>query len=85
MENKYSQTEPEALAVVWAIERLNLYLYAAHFTLMTDCKPVEMILNNPMSKPPARIERWLQDCDSDIQYIKGLDSPSDFLSRYHPT
>ena len=88
VEKKYSQTEREALAIVWAIERLNLYLYGARFTLMTDCKPVEMILNNPMSRPPARIERWnlrLQDYDFDIQYIKGLDNPSDFLSRHHPT
>ena len=53
VEKKYSQTEREALAAVWAIERLNLYLYGAHFTLITDCKPVEMILNNPMSRPPA--------------------------------
>ena len=47
VEKKYSQTEREALTIVWAIERLNLYLYGAHFTLITDCKPVEMILNNP--------------------------------------
>ena len=88
IEKKYYQTEREALAIVWAIERLNLYLYGAHFTLITDCKPVEMILNNPMSRPPARIERWnlrLQDYDFDIQYIKGLHNPSDFLSRHHPT
>ena len=81
VEKKYSQTEREVLAIVWAIERLNLYLYGAHFTLITDCKPVEMILNNPMSRPPARIERWnlrLQDYDFDIQYIKGLDNPSVF-------
>ena len=74
IEKKYSQTEREALAIVWAIGRLNLYLYGAHFTLITYCKPVEMILNNPVSRPPARIERWnlrLQDYDFDIQYIKG--------------
>ena len=64
VERRYSQTEREALAIVWAIERLHIYLYGGHFTLITDCKPVELILNNPQSRPPARIERWnlcLQD------------------------
>ena len=48
----------EALAIVWAIERLHLDLYGGHFTLYTDCKPVQMIFGNPKSKPPACIERW---------------------------
>lgn len=39
----YSQTEKEALAIVWAVEHLHLYLYGGHFTLLTDCKPVELI------------------------------------------
>ena len=86
VERRYSQTEREALAIVWAMERLHIYLYGGHFTLLTDCKPIQMILNNPISKPPARIERWnlrIQDFDFDIQYIKGPHNPSDFLSR-HP-
>ena len=68
------------------MERLYLYLFGGHFTLITDCKPVEMILNNSMSKPPARIERWnlrIQDFDFDIRYVKGMNNPSDFLSRHH--
>ena len=58
VERRYSQTEKEALAIVWAIERLHIYLYGAKFTLFTDCKPIQMILCNPSSRPPARIERW---------------------------
>ena len=83
MEQKYSQTEREALAIVWAMERLYLYLFGGHFTLVTDCKPVELILNNSMTKPPARIERWnlrIQDFDFDVRYVKGMENPSDF---YH--
>ena len=86
VERRYSQTEREALAIVWAIERLHIYLYGGHFTLYTDCKPMEMILNNPKSKPSARIERWnlrLQDYPFDVVYTKGQHNPSDFLSR-HP-
>ena len=63
-DDRYYQTEREAPAIVWAIERLHIYLYEGHFTLIPDCKPVELILNNPQSRPPARIERWnlrLQD------------------------
>jgi len=64
VERRYSQTEREALAIVWAVARLHTYLYGSSFTLYTDCKPIELILNNPRSKTSARIERWnlrLQD------------------------
>lgn len=87
VERRYSQTEREALAIVWAIERLHIYLYGGHFKLITDCKPVELILTNPKSRPPARIERWnlrLQDYDFEVSYTKGIDNPSDFLSRHLP-
>ena len=86
VEQQYSQTEREALAIVWAVERLHTYLYGGHFTLLTDCKPVELILNNRKSRPPARIERWhlcLQEYSFSTVHTKGLDNPSDFLSR-HP-
>ena len=58
VERRYSQTEREALAIVWAIERLHIYLYGGPFTLYTNFKPMELILKNPKSKPSARIERW---------------------------
>ena len=56
-EQRYSQTEKEALAIVWGIEHFHLYVYGAPFVLYTDHKPLELIYANPMSKPPARIER----------------------------
>ena len=85
VERRYSQTEKEALAIVWAIERLHIYLYGAKFTLFTDCKPLQLILCNPRSKPPARIERWylrLQGYDFNVIYKCGNENPSDFLSRH---
>ena len=86
VEAKYSQTEREALAIVWAMERLQIYLRGGKFTLYTDCKPVELVLRNPELEPAARIERWnlrIQDFDFDVIYINGSTNPSNFLSR-HP-
>ena len=44
-----------------------------------------MILCNPKSRPPARIERWylrLQPYDFDVIYMNGNDNPSDYMSRH---
>ena len=85
-EKRYSQTDKEALAIVWGIEHFHLYLYGASFTLYTDHKPLELIYANPVSKPPARIERWmlrLQQYSFTVIYKAEADNPADFLSR-HP-
>ena len=87
VEQRYSQVEREALAIVWAAERLHTYLFGGHFTLYTDCKPVELILNNAKSRLPARIERWnlrLQEYNFTTVHTKGQHNLSDFLSR-HPS
>ena len=86
-EQRYSQTEREALAIVWGIEHFHLYLYGAPFTLHTDHKALKIIFGNPLSKPPARIERWLlrlQQYDFNVVYTTGSENPADFLSR-HPS
>ena len=56
VERRYSQTEHEALAVVWGCERFHLYLYGTIFDIYTDHKPLEIIYS-PTSKLPERIER----------------------------
>jgi hypothetical protein len=43
VERRYSQTEREALAVVWGCERFHLYLYGTTFDIYTDHKPLEII------------------------------------------
>ncbi|PFX29727.1 Potassium channel subfamily T member 1 [Stylophora pistillata] len=85
-EQRYSQTEREALAVVWACEDLHLYVYGKPITVYTDHKPLVTIYDNPSSKPSARIERWalrLQPYQITVKYSRGETNPADYLSR-HP-
>ena len=58
VERRYSQTEREALALVWACERFNMYIFGRDFELETDHKPLEYIYSQK-SKPSARVERWV--------------------------
>ncbi len=83
VEKRYSQTEKEALSIVWAVEHFHLYIYGSHFTLVTDHKPLEVIYGSASSKPSARIERWvlrLQPYTFSVVYKPGKDNPADFLS-----
>lgn len=82
-ERRYCQTEKEALAIVWAVERFHYYLYGHKFTLITDHKPLTFMFK-PLSKPCARIERWvlrLQSYIFNVVYKKGKDNIADTLSR----
>lgn len=59
VEKRYSQTEKEALALVWAMKHFHMYLYGKNeFEFVTDHKPLEVIFNS-RSKPCAIIERWV--------------------------
>ncbi|XP_038063208.1 uncharacterized protein K02A2.6-like [Patiria miniata] len=87
VESRYSQTEREMLGVVWAVERFHLYVFGAHFRIITDHKPLLGIFKS--SRPTsARIDRWrlrTMSYDCDIVYKPGKDdeNPADFISR-HP-
>jgi hypothetical protein len=87
VEQRYSQMEREALAVVFGCERFHLYLAGTEFTIITDHKPLEPMFNNPFTALPARIERWvlrLQQYHMNVEYSPGKDNPADYASR-HPT
>lgn len=82
-EKKYHQTEKEALALVWAVERFHLYLFGMSFELETDHKPLQTLFA-PESKPCLRVERWvlrLQAYTFKIVYRKGAENVADPLSR----
>ncbi|PIK47525.1 hypothetical protein BSL78_15613 [Apostichopus japonicus] len=54
VERRYSQTEKESLAIVWACERFHVYLYCLKFEKLTDHKPLEFIYSE-RANPPARL------------------------------
>lgn len=60
-EKNYSQIEREGLAIVFGLQKFHQYLYGRHFTLITDNKPLSLILGPKKSIPAiaaARIQRW---------------------------
>ena len=58
VKRRYSQTEKEALALVWACERFTLYVCGRKFKLETDHKPLKCIYRKT-SKLSSCIERWV--------------------------
>ena len=83
VERRYAQTEKEALALVWACKRFNLYVCGRQFELETDHNPLECIFS-PRSKPSARIERWvlrLQCHNYRVVCHPGKGNIADALSR----
>ena len=85
-ETRYSQTEKEALAIVWGVEHFHIYFYGAPFILYAVHQPLELMYGNPLSKPPARIEHWmlrLQQYKFSVVYKAGIKNPAAYLPR-HP-
>ena len=82
-ERRYSQTEKEAQALVWACEKFHPYVYGVPFDLVADHKPLEVIYG-PRSKPCAHIERWvlrMQPYKFKVKYEPGPSNIADPLSR----
>lgn len=82
-ERRYCQTEKEALAIVWSVERFRYYLLGKKFQIYSDCKALKFLFSI-RSKPCARIERWvlrLQTFDYEVVHVAGKDNIADTLSR----
>ena len=69
----YVAIEIESLAVASAMEKFHHFLYASHFILETDQKPLEAILSKSLNQATPRLQRIL---------IKTL--PYMFTVRYIP-
>ena len=83
VERRYSQTEREALAVLFAVERFRVYLYGTQFTVLSDSKALERIFTSKHVTTP-RIQNMvlkLQPYDFKVRYLPGPQMPADILSR----
>jgi len=82
-ERNYSLGERECLAIVWAIGKLQLYLYGRAFVLQTDHRPLVYLDQAKLTSP--RVMRWalaLQPYKYRTESIKGSDNVgADYLSR----
>ena len=83
VERRYSQTEREALAVLFAVERFRVYLYGTQFIVLSDSKALERIFTSKHVTTP-RIQNMvlkLQPYDFKVRYLPGPQMPADILSR----
>nr|XP_022307941.1 uncharacterized protein LOC111113940 [Crassostrea virginica] len=82
-ECKYATVEKECLAIVWAIQKFQQYLYGHEFILETDHSPLVYLNKSKVTNP--RLMRWalsLQPYRFRIIAIKGKDNVgADYLSR----
>ena len=55
----YMVIEIESLVVAWAMEKFHHFLYASHFILETDQKPLEVILSKSLNQAMPWLQRIL--------------------------
>ena len=86
-EQKYAQIEKEMLAVVFGCTKFHKLLYGKdHVTVESDHKPLESLMNKPMSASPMRIQRMrlkLQPYSFKLIHVSGKSiGLADCLSRF---
>ena len=87
VETRYGQTELEATAIKFACaDALYKYLVGSpRFEIITDCKPLVHLFNNPTSRAPLLIERQIlaiQGLDYMVKYQKGAKNIADYGSKH---
>lgn len=88
-EQCYAQIEKECLAIVFACERFDHYIYGKdHITVQSDHKPLEIIFKKYLLSAPKRLQRMLlrlQKYNLDVVYTRGKELYiADTLSRATP-
>ena len=78
-EMRYAQIEKELLAIVFACERFDAYIYGRQIVRVeTDHQPLELIVKKPLNIAPTRLKCMLlrlQRYCLDITYKKGKHVP----------
>ena len=86
-ETRYAQIEKEMLAVVFSLGRFNQYTFGRHVNVQSDHKPLETILQKPLSQAPRRLQSMmmrLQKHDVKVRYERGKNMhQADMLSRVY--
>ena len=73
-ESRYIQIEKEMLAIVFAMEKFNNYMFGGKTVVFSDHKPLESILKKPLHHAPKRLQGMiirLQKYDLEVKYEKG--------------
>ena len=61
-ERNYSQTEQEALALIYGVRKFRQYLWGRNFTLQTDHKPLTTIFGKKKGIPQptaGSLQKWV--------------------------
>lgn len=80
---KWAVIEREAYAIVWALGKLNSWVFGRRVVVRTDHNPLVYLMRAASSS--SRLTRWslaLQKYDIEVQYIRGsANAAADALSR----
>ena len=77
-ERRYSQIEKETLAVVYASEKFNQFVYGRRLLVKSEHKPLQSIFKRNINKAPPRMQRLLlhpQKYDIDLIFSPGNSIP----------
>lgn len=86
-EQRYSQLDREAVAILYGVKKFHHFLYGRHFTLVTDNKPLHHIFDPNKGIPVMaanrlqRIALTLSGYTFDIVNIKSKTNIADYFSR----
>ena len=76
------------LAVAWAVNHYQQYVYGRRFKIVSDHSPLQQIIKKDIRDATTRLQRLLLRCqgfDFTIKYKKGVEMHiSDYLSRCMP-
>ena len=88
-QSNYAVIEKEMLAICFGCHKFHDYIFGKHVKIETDHKPLIGILNKPIHKLSARMQRMrmrLQNYNITVTHIKGSNMFfADTLSRAHTT